>query len=223
MRVTLTYLLSASLMASFAALSMESEQPIELPDAELRGEISIEEAIKKRRSIREFGRDNLELDDVSQLLWAAQGITGRRGFRSAPSAGALYPLELYLVAGNVDGLSPGVYRYRPRKHDLVLVASSDHRAKLATAALSQAWVRRAAAVLGITGVYQRTMHKYGERGRRYVHMEVGHAAQNVYLQATGRGLGTVIVGAFDGDEVQDALGLPADHEPLGIMPVGRKR
>lgn len=202
---------------------MESEQPIALPDAETRGEMSIEEAIENRRSVREYGRDDLELDDISQLLWAAQGVTGRRGFRSAPSAGALYPLELYLVAGVVDGLAPGVYHYRPRKHDLVLVETGDRRGQLATAALDQAWVRRAPAVLVIAGVYERTMRKYGERGRRYVHMEVGHAAQNVYLQATGRGLGTVMVGAFDGDEVQRTLGLPGDHEPLGLMPVGRRR
>lgn len=204
-------------------MAMETGQRIPLPAAASGGEMPVEEALEQRRSIREFSRDGLELEDVSQLLWAAQGVTGRRGYRAAPSAGALYPLEIYVVAGDVAGLSPGVYRYRPDKHDLVLVADGDRRKPLASAALDQGWVRRAPAVLVIAGVYERTMAKYGERGRRYVHMEVGHAAQNVYLQATARGLGTVMVGAFDDDEVREVLGLPADHEPLGIMPVGHGR
>lgn len=222
MRISRSCILLLSLAITSVAASSESEQRIRLPDAEFRGEVSIEEAIKKRRSVRAFGRKGLSLDDVSQLLWAAQGITGRGGFRSAPSAGALYPLELYLVAGSVEGLSQGVYRYRPSKHDLVLITSGDHSGPLTTAALGQRWVRRAPLVLVITGIYKRTTGKYGERGRRYVHMEVGHAAQNVYLQATARGLGTVMVGAFDDNEVQQALGLPANHEPLGLMPVGHR-
>ncbi|MCP5089290.1 MAG: SagB/ThcOx family dehydrogenase [Gammaproteobacteria bacterium] len=208
---------------SYVVSAMENEQRILLPEPEFAGDTSVEEALKKRRSVREFSHGSLTLDQVSQLLWAAQGNTGRRGFRSAPSAGARYPLELYLVAGDVDGLSPGVYRYRQEKHDLVLLTSGDHRKRLATAALDQGWVHRAPAVLVITGVYERTMGKYGQRGRRYVHMEVGHAAQNIYLQATARRLGTVMVGAFDDEEVQEVLGLPIDHEPLGLMPVGNKR
>ncbi len=208
-----------SLSLSAAAI----QQPIPLPAVESAREMSVEEALQERRSIREFSRDGLELDDVGQLLWAAQGTTGRRGYRSAPSAGGLYPLEIYLVAGDIAGLSPGVYRYRPKEHDLVFVAGEDRRKPLASAALSQRWVRRAPAVLVITAVYERTTVKYGQRGRRYVHMEVGHAAQNVYLQATAQGLGTVMVGAFDDKEVQKVLSLPADHEPLGLMPVGHTR
>jgi SagB-type dehydrogenase family enzyme len=215
--------LSLVLAMSLPTMAMETGQRIPLPAAASGGEMPVEEALEQRRSIREFSRDGLELEDVSQLLWAAQGVTGRRGYRAAPSAGALYPLEIYVVAGDVAGLSPGVYRYRPDKHDLVLVADGDRRKPLASAALDQGWVRRAPAVLVIAAVYERTMAKYGERGRRYVHMEVGHAAQNVYLQATARGLGTVMVGAFDDDEVREVLGLPADHEPLGIMPVGHGR
>lgn len=220
--ISLLCIVSMSFALSCVASAADSEQRISLPELEF-GEMSVEEAIKKRRSVRDFSRDSLALGDVAQLLWAAQGKTGRRGFRSAPSAGALYPLELYLVAGHVDALSPGVYRYRPERHDLILLTSGDHRKRLAKAALNQGWVRRAPAVLVITGVYERTMGKYGQRGRRYVHMEVGHAAQNVYLQATVRGLGTVIVGAFDDKEVQEVLGLAMDHEPLGLMPIGRAR
>ncbi len=123
----------------------------------------------------------------------------------------------------MDGLSPGVYRYQPRKHELVPVASGDRRKSLARAALSQGWVRRAPATIVLTGVYERTTGKYGQRGRRYVHMEIGHVAQNVYLQAASLGLGTVMVGAFDDAGVQEALDLPIEHEPLALMPVGRKR
>ena len=215
--------LSLGLAMSFLTMATETGQRIPLPEGRSGQEMSVEEALEQRRSIREFSREGLALEDVSQLLWAAQGITSRRGYRSAPSAGGLYPLEIYVVAGEVEGVSPGVYRYRPEKHDLVLVTTGDLRKPLASAALGQNWVRQAPAVLVITGVYDRTMAKYGQRGRRYVHMEVGHAAQNVYLQATVRGLGTVMVGAFVDEEVQKVLNLPADHEPLGLMPIGHRR
>ena len=208
---------------STVTLGKENDQRTSLPPVDSKGELSVEEAIQLRRSVREFGRGHLDLADVSQLLWSAQGITGKGGFRAAPSAGALYPLELYLVAGDIEGLSAGVYWYRPKTHELIRLASGDLRKRLASAALGQSCVRRAPAVLVIASVYERSAKKYGQRGRRYAHMEVGHAAQNVYLQATARGLGTVFVGAFDDTEVQDVLGLPPDHEPLGLMPVGHQR
>lgn len=223
MRTTLLCLLSMSLAVSTVTLGKENDQRTSLPPVESKGELSVEEAIQVRRSVREFGRGGLDLADVSQLLWSAQGVTGKGGYRAAPSAGALYPLELYLVVGDIEGLSAGVYWYRPETHELIHLASGDLRKRLASAALGQSCVRRAPAVLVIASVYKRTTGKYGQRGRRYVHMEVGHAAQNVYLQAAARGLGTVLVGAFDDQEVQDVLGLPPDHEPLGLMPVGRKR
>ncbi len=212
-----------SLAVSYVALGRENDQRVSLPPVESKGEMSLEEAIQLRRSVREFGRRTLALEDVSQLLWAAQGITATGGFRTAPSAGALFPLELYVVAGSVEGLSAGVYRYRPKTHELVHMTSGDLRRPLASAALGQSPVRRAPAVLVIASVYERTTGKYGQRGRRYAHIEVGHAAQNVYLQAAARGLATVLVGAFDDEEVQDVLGLPPDHAPLGLMPVGHKR
>ena len=221
MRTSLVCSIGVSLVMSYT--SMASEQRTLLPEPEYEGDVAVEEALRERRSVREFSRDSLALEHVSQLLWAAQGVTGKRGFRAAPSAGALYPLELYVVAGDIDGLAPGVYHYRSSGHDLVLVESGDRRRQLARAALDQDWVRRAPAVLVITGVYSRTTGKYGQRGRRYVHMEVGHAAQNVYLQATARGLGTVMVGAFEASEVRAAMGIPGDHEALGLMPLGHKR
>jgi len=194
---------------------------VQLPEPRTRGESSVEEALQKRRSVREYAPGSLKLADVAQILWAAQGFTHPSGYRTAPSAGALYPLEVYLVAGEVSDLPAGVYRYRPRLHDLVPVAAGDRRRPLCAAALGQACIEDAPAVLVIAGVIERTARKYGRRARRYVQIEVGHVAQNVYLQAAADGLATVIVGAFDDGGVQRALGLPSDHEPLALMPLGR--
>ena len=223
MRVCLLCLAALGLAASSIAAGNEDDARIALPRAETSGEMPVEEALKKRRSVREFRRGGLTLDDVAQLLWAGQGVTRGHVYRTAPSAGALYPLKLYLAAGQVDGLRPGIYRYSPKRHALIRVAAGDRRDALAAAALDQDWVRRAPAVLVITGIYARSAMKYGQRAKRYTHIEVGHVAQNIYLQATARGLGTVMVGAFSGAQVQEALELPADHEPLGLMPVGRQR
>ena len=223
MRTTLLCLFSILLAMSTETLGKEDDQRVSLPAVESKGAMSLEEAIQGRRSVREFARRDLALKDVSQLLWAAQGITSRHGFRTAPSAGALYPLEIYVVATSVEGLSAGAYRYRPKTHELVNVRGGDLRRPLAAAALGQRAVGQAPAVLVIASVYARTAKKYGERGRRYVQIEVGHVAQNVYLQAAARGLGTVLIGAFHDEDVRDALGLPPDQEPLGLMPVGHKQ
>lgn len=211
------------ILAMAPAIGMEHDQDIALPAPVMAGDTSVEAALEARRSSREYANRPLSLADVSQLLWSAQGTTDRDGGRTAPSAGALYPLEIYLVAGDIDSLPAGLYRYDPRAHRLRPVAEGDLRKPLAQAAAGQAWVRRAPAVLVIAGVYERTAVKYGQRARRYVHIEVGHAAQNVYLQAEARDLATVIVGAFDDAEVQDSLSLPADHAPLALMPVGHPR
>ncbi len=203
--------------------AVDNNQRISLPRPNPDGVISLEATISERRSVRRYARRPLSLEDVSQLLWAAQGVTSRDDKRAAPSAGALYPLEVYLVAGAVDSLAAGVYRYRPTRHDLMQVASGDLRRPLAAAALGQSWVRDGAVVIVIVGVYSRTESKYGSRAVRYTHIEVGHAAQNVYLQAEARQLGTVFVGAFDDAAVAQVLQLPPDHAPLGLMPVGRRR
>jgi len=194
---------------------------IRLPEPRYRSDVSVEEALLKRRSIRDYIGEPLTLQEVSQLLWAAQGITDPRGFRTAPSAGALYPLEVYLVVGDVENLAKGVYRYNPHDHALVKVLDGDKRADLAKAAVGQRWVEEAAIDIVITGVYERTTKKYGERGIRYVHIEVGHAAQNVCLQATAMGLGAVTVGAFYDDQVGEILNIMKGEQPLYIIPVGR--
>ncbi len=223
MRTARAAILLAALPIGAGIAAMGSDQEIVLPDPSAGGDVSVESAIGQRRSIRRFSNQPLSLEDVAKLLWAAQGITSRDGFRTAPSAGALYPLELYVVVGEVDSLAAGVYRYRPEGHRLRHVADGDFRKPLAAAALNQGWVRRAPAVLMITGVYERSAEKYGQRARRYTNIEVGHAAQNVYLQAVALGLGTVIVGAFHETEVQELLGLPTEHVPLALMPVGHPR
>lgn len=195
---------------------------IKLPLPRHKSAISVEEALLKRRSIREYTSAPLTLPEVSQLLWAGQGITDPRGLRTAPSAGATYPLETYLVVGKADGLGEGVYHYRPEGHKLVKIMEGDLRRELAIAALGQEWVKEAAINIVFAAEYERTTRRYGERGVRYVHMEVGHAAQNVYLQAVALDLGTVVIGAFYDDRVKKVLGLPKNEEPLYIMPVGRK-
>jgi len=192
---------------------------IKLPAPLLKGDTSVEEAIFNRRSIREFRDGPLTLREVSRLLWAAQGITGRG--RTTPSAGGLYPLEVYVAAGNVEGIAPGVYKYAPDGHELLKVAGGDKRAELSDAALGQASVKNGAADFIIAGVYERTTGKYGEQGTKYVYMEAGHAAQNVYLEAVSLHLGTVSIGAFYDDGVKKATGMGDDERPLYIMPVGR--
>lgn len=196
---------------------------ISLPTPDLEGKTSLEETIHRRRSVRDYKADPLNLSKISQLLWAAQGVTDPSGKRTAPSAGALYPLEIYIVAGNVDGLAPGVYRYIPGEHALIGIIDHDPRSELYAAALKQVAVNDAPVVIVITAVYERTTGKYGDRGINYVHMEVGFAAQNIYLQAESLDLGTVFIGAFYDDQLKKALQLGDRVEPLGIMPVGKKQ
>lgn len=192
--------------------------PTPLPPPRLSGPLSLEQALAARRSVREFGPQPLTAEELSQLLWAAQGVTHDSGLRTAPSAGALYPLELYVVSAD------GTYRYSPARHDLAPVAAGDRRQALWQVALRQEPVRQAPAVLVVTAVYERTEAKYGrERTPRYVHLEAGHAAQNLLLQAVALGLGAVPIGAFDDAGVQAALSLPADHRPLYLIPVGRPK
>lgn len=193
-----------------------------LPTPRDDSQISVEQALRGRRSVRVYEDEALELADVSQLLWAAQGQTDPDGYRTAPSAGALYPLELFLLSGNVEGLPAGIYHYRPEDHRLILINAGDKRQELYAAALQQNAVKDAPMVLVLGAVYERTTGKYGQRGVRYVHMEVGHAAQNVYLQAEALDLGTVFIGAFHENEVKAVLQMREEEVPLGLMPVGKK-
>jgi SagB-type dehydrogenase family enzyme len=191
---------------------------IALPSPRTEGPLTLEETLRARRSVREFAPDPLTQDEIGQLLWAAQGITDPRGFRTAPSAGALFPLEVYAVTGD------GVFHYLPAEHALRQVLAGDVRPQLQAAALGQESVGEAPLVLVIAAVPTRTQARYGEeRGLRYVDMEVGHAAQNVLLQAVALGLGSVPIGAFSDARAAAVLGLAEGEIVRYMLPVGRPR
>lgn len=199
------------------------ENMIFLPEPQFQGKISVEEALLKRRSIRSYKKEALSLKEISQILWSAQGITEPSfGGRTAPSAGALYPLEIYLVVKNIKELPAGVFKYKAENHSLIKIFEGEISKQLAKTALGQGFIAEAPAVLVVGAVFERTTQKYGQRGLRYVFMEAGHAAQNVYLQAESLGLGTVTIGAFDDEEIKKLLKISENEHPLYIMPVGKK-
>ena len=199
------------------------QSAVKLPRPELRGKVSLEEAIAKRRSVRRYRTDPLTLSQLSQILWSAQGTTGRGELRAAPSAGATYPLEVLAVIGKqaVDKLEAGIYHYEADSHSLVCSQPGDLRRELAMAALDQGFIASAPVDIVICAIYTRTSYTYGRRGERYVHMEVGHVGENIHLQAVALDLATVEVGAFNDEEVRKALGVEERIKPLYIMPLGR--
>lgn len=196
---------------------------IKLPAPRLKGTVSVEESIFKRRCVRDYKTDAISLEQLSQLLWAAQGITAADFFRAAPSAGASYPLELFVIAGNIKGIDAGIYHYNVKEHSLSLHMKGDAREKLGTtAAFNQKCISQAPACMSICAVYERTMKTYGKRGERYVHIDTGHAAENIALQAVALGLATVMVGAFEDKKVAEILNLGNELKPLYIIPVGKQ-
>jgi SagB-type dehydrogenase family enzyme len=211
-------------MLCSAEVFSEQNKGIQLPEPDFTGEVSVEEVLFSRRSVRAFSDIPVGLDEVSQILWAAGGITvdGITGpTRAYPSAGGIYPLVIYAVAGDVEGLAPGVYKYSPFSNSLIPVMEGDIRARLSRAAYGQKMVEEAPLCLVVSALYDRTVSRYGERGRtRYVPMDAGHLGQNVALQAHAEGLGTVMVGAFNDAEVKDAAGIDRGT-PVYIIPVGK--
>ena len=202
----------------FCAVSCEAAEPgksTSLPAPRTEGEVSVEETLLRRRSVRSFSDRALTLEELSQLCWAAQGMTKKStGFRTAPSAGATYPLELYVFTQN------GVFRYDPRSHSLEEKETRDRRADLCRASFGQRCVAEAPVVFVMTAILERTSRRYGRRAERYVHMEAGHVAQNIHLQAVALELGSVPVGAFRDSDVARLLGLGGGEAPLYIVPVG---
>ena len=205
---------------------------IKLPSPQLKGKVSLEETIVRRRSVRRYRREPVDLSQLSQILWSAQGITGSRGFRAAPSAGATYPLEIFVVVGKQgviaseakqapEELQAGIYHYEADSHSLSLHKPADLRPDLARATLDQEFIIDAPVAIVICALYHRTSYRYGRRGERYVHIEVGHAGENIHLQAVALGLATVEVGAFRDEEVREVLGLEEQIKPLYVMPVGK--
>lgn len=220
---TLLHML-AILMTNFAVAAEggagSAGRVVNLPPPPAAGAMSLQEALARRRSVREFAPGALTLEELSQLVWAAQGATAPER-RTAPSPGATYPLEAYVVVGEVKSLAAGVYRYRTDMHRLELVADGDIRLPVADAAVGQTWISKAAIVVVIAAVFERTTAHYGKRGEHYVYVEAGHVAQNLLLQATALGLGARPVGAFNDLGVSRLLLLQDGETPLYIIPVGR--
>ena len=197
-----------------------------LPKPSLDGKVSVEKAVKERRTIRDFKGQSLSLTQLSQLLWAAQGVTDpKEGKRAAPSGGALYPLDIYVIIGRngVERIEEGIYHYLPEGHSISRISQGDRRKEVASASLWQMWMARAPVIFIITAEYKRITGKYGERGIRYALIEVGHVGQNLFLQAEALGLGTGIVGAFNDNDLLKITGIVPKHEPILIMPVGYKK
>lgn len=196
-----------------------------LPPPNKKGPLSFEEALIKRKTVRSFRPDPLKLEELSQLVWSTNGLVDPYGRRVIPSAGALYPMEIYVAVGErgVEGLEKGVYWYLPEEHALKLLKPEDVRRELSEASLWQTWMAQAPVMVVLAAEYARTTSKYRERGYRYVLMEIGHSAQNLFLQAVSLGLGAGIVGAFYDEEVKRILSLPMNHDPLLLMPVGHPR
>ncbi len=204
---------------------MGTGQPaqIYLPSPSQKGSMSLEEAITRRRSVRGFTSKPISQSQLSQILWAAQGISDTSGkYITVPSAGASYPLELFVVCGRnaIEGIADGIYHYHMAPHSLTLHHSGDVRLELARAALDEECIYEAPVDIVICAIYERTTLGYGNRGERYVHIEVGHAGQNIYLQAEALGLATVAIGAFNDEHVRKVLLLDKQYKPLYIMPVG---
>lgn len=202
-------------------------EKIALPSPDFRGDISVEEAIARRRSVRSYADKPLKLKELSQLLFAAQGITteeGERPLRAAPSAGATYPFEIYVAVSDVEQLKNGIYHYDVPNHRLSLVKEGDFAEDLSSAAFGQDSVANAPATFISTAVFNRTRSRYGQRGLRFIYNEAGHISQNLYLQAESMGLGTVVVGGFTDEDVNKLLGINGlKQSVIYLQPVGKKK
>lgn len=206
-----------------AAAQVDRQAVMKLPPPQTKGRITVEAALEQRRTVRAYQTRPLKLEQLSQLLWAAQGLTGSSGYkRAAPSAGALYPMDVYAVLEqeSVAQIESGVYRYEPKKHALSEITRQEVKNAVAKAALWQMWMAKAPVNLIITAEYGRVTGKYHQRGERYAMIEAGHIGQNIFLQAEALGLKAGIVGAFRDQTLKRVLKIPPSHEPLIIMPVG---
>jgi len=197
--------------------AMQQGSAIQLPKPDTKGTMPLESTLQARRSQRDFDSTPLTLQQKSQLLWAGQGITSEGFYKTAPSAGALYPLTLFAIDES------GIYKYMPQGHRLMSISTGDQRNKLAGAALGQEAVAQAPLIIAIVGREEITARKYGMRAARYMYMEAGHTGQNILLQAVAMDLGAVPIGAFHDDEVLEVLGLSKEHSVLYLIPVGKPR
>ncbi len=203
--------------------SYPKAEKIQLPKPEYSG-MTVEEALKKRRSIRNYSTKPISKEQLSQLLFAAQGVTGKmygKALRTAPSAGALYPFEIYVVVNNVQDLPRGIYHYSVLDHTIELVKAGDFRDQITDAGMKQETLGKSGATFILSAIFDRVRYKYGERGMRYVYMEAGHISQNIYLQATSLGLGSVCAGAFLDEKVNQLIDVDGKKEAvIYLHPVG---
>jgi SagB-type dehydrogenase family enzyme len=210
----------SSMIVFIFASTCHAGTVLQLPAPADSSKMTVNEAIDMRRSHREFTDGTVSLPHLSGILHAASGITSDAGFRAAPSAGATYPMTVYVVAENVDELEPGIYEFDPVSASLQLQKPGEYLSELAEAAWGQSFISEAPLAIVMSAEFRITTRVYGDRGVTYVHMEAGHMSQNVYLYATSMGMGTVAVGAFDDESVSTLLDLPEEEIPLYVMPVG---
>jgi SagB-type dehydrogenase family enzyme len=221
--LSLVLLLPSTLLAAPQSPASPGSASISLPKPDLQGKMTLNQALATRRSVREYAAGPLTLGQVSQILWAAHGITGPNGKRTTPSARAVYPLQVWFVANDVTGLAPGIYRYVPEAHALATVSAGDHRAAITAAASGQKSVETAAGVVIVVGDSVLAAEKFHGRTLAWLGMEAGFVVQDVYLETTALGLGTVMVGGFQDAAARQTLALPENLVPLGFMPIGRKK
>ena len=205
-----------------------AQDEIKLPKPRFTGKVPLETAIMKKKSVRGFGGSAISMDDLTQLLWAANGNVPADAISSAttkvfPSAGGIYPLEIFAVTGaeSVTGLPAGVFQYKPETNSILMINPGDHRSLLGRAALGQMWISSAPVIIVVGANFNRMTARYGNRGLNYVFMESGASTQNIYLQAEALGLKVGSVGAFQDSQVTAVLKLPADVNPLMLIPVGK--
>jgi SagB-type dehydrogenase family enzyme len=205
----------------------DASKVIKLPESRTDGGIAVEKALKERRSIRNFGKEGLTLDEISQLLWAAQGVTDDKGHRTAPSAMARYPLQVYLLADNVTGLPSGVYHYSPQGHSLTVMMRGNIDEYYNATAGFEAWIKTAPAIFVITGAIESMNQMQGiqmpsQDLSRWVYVEAGAAAENLLLEVVSLDLASTYTAGFNANKTEELLGLPNGEVPIGVLPVGRK-
>jgi SagB-type dehydrogenase family enzyme len=225
-----TFLAGAAIAAALVAwpcrVARTQQNPptsIKLPEVRRQGAMSLEAALWARRSTRALARDSIALADLGQLLWAAQGVNRPDSHRTAPSAMAAYPLELYVLVARVRDLPAGIYHYKPAGHEIEPIATGDRLPEFVTTAAHAAWIADAAAVVVFAGAFDRATGRFRDRAERFIAIEAGAAAQNLYLQAAALGLGTTFAASAQDSAVAQIVGLPPGQRPMGIMPVGRPR
>jgi SagB-type dehydrogenase family enzyme len=200
-------------------------EAVKLPAPATKGTVSVEEALQNRRSTRKFANRSLKLAQISQLLWAADGLNRPEGKRTAPSGRAAYPIDLYLVVGErgVTNLAPGVYRFVVADQALEPVAKGEFRPAVAKACNSQVWIGEAPVIVVITGDVKRSEAKNGEQAPLFTHLEAGFIGQNIFLQAGALNLGAGVAGGFEEKALAQSLKLPENDVPFLVMPVGHKQ